>query len=101
MALVGLVASLGKCGGLLWWARWVPSWTAWLGPHDPLGEGSLRSDGYAPDGAGGLYQILTTILPGFGSFRYPSKLLTLTSLAVAGLAGEGWDRIVAVARAAR
>jgi hypothetical protein len=94
MALIGLVASLGKCGGLLWWARWVHSWTVWLGPHDPLSEGSLRTDGYAADGTGGLYQLLATILPGFGAFRYPSKLLTLTSLGIAGLAGEGWDRIV-------
>jgi hypothetical protein len=94
IALLGLVSSLGKFSGPLWWARWLPSWTAWLGPHDPMGEGSLRTDGYAADGAGSLYQVLATLLPGFGSFRYPCKLLSLTSLAIAGLAGEGWDRIV-------
>lgn len=33
------------------------------------------------------------ILPGFGGFRYPSKLLVGVNLAVAGLAGFGWDRV--------
>ena len=31
-------------------------------------------------------------LPGFQQFRFPSKLLSFTALAVAGLAGLGWDR---------
>jgi hypothetical protein len=34
-------------------------------------------------------------LPGFRSFRYPPKLLVLWSLAVAALAGLGWDRLAA------
>ena len=31
--------------------------------------------------------------PGFGLFRYPGKLMTFVALAVAGLAGLGWDRV--------
>jgi Bacterial membrane protein YfhO len=34
---------------------------------------------------------MAMMLPGFQQFRFPSKLLTLASLAVAGLAGLGWD----------
>src|SRR5262249_21780122 len=33
------------------------------------------------------------VLPGFGLFRYPAKLLTFAALAVAVLAGAGWDRL--------
>jgi hypothetical protein len=42
---------------------------------------------------GGIYAVLAALLPGFGMFRYPSKLLVLASLAPAGLAGYGWDRV--------
>ncbi len=47
------------------------------------------------DGDGGVYWLLSTLLPGFRQFRYPSKLLSFTVLAVAGLAGIGWDDVVA------
>lgn len=33
------------------------------------------------------------LLPGFGSFRYPSKLLTFLAVGLAGLTGLGWDRV--------
>ncbi len=35
------------------------------------------------------------MLPGFGVFRYPGKLLTFAAAATAVLAGAGWDRAVA------
>jgi hypothetical protein len=35
------------------------------------------------------------VLPGFGAFRYPSKLATFLTVAVAVLAGAGWDRATA------
>ena len=95
VALVGLVASFGKFGGPLWWVRWVPSWVASLGPHDPIADGSLRTDGFLPDGTFSLYNLLATVVPGFGLFRYPGKLLPITALAIAGLAGGGWDRVAA------
>ncbi len=31
------------------------------------------------------------VMPGFGSFRYPSKLLTFMAVGLAVLAGLGWD----------
>ena len=95
IALFGLVASFGKFAGPLWWVRWVPSWSACLGPHDPISDGSLRTDGFLPDGTFSLYNLLATVVPGFGLFRYPGKLLPVTALAIAGLAGRGWDRVAA------
>ena len=55
---------------------------------------SLRDDGFLDDGAGSPYGLLATLLPGFGVFRYPSKLLTFAAVALAALAGAGWDRLV-------
>ena len=91
VALVGLVASLGKYGGPLWWVRWGP-FASVLGPHDPL-MGQPRPDHFLPDGTGSFYGILSMLLPGFGSFRYPSKLLTFMAVGLAILAGLGWDRV--------
>lgn len=44
------------------------------------------------DPIGGLYWILNILIPKFSEFRYPAKLLTLTTLCLACLAGIGWDR---------
>ena len=79
VALVGLVASFGKFAGPLWWVHWDPSWSASLGPHDPIADGSLRTDGFLPDGTFSLYNLLATVVPGFGLFRYPGKLLPVTA----------------------
>jgi hypothetical protein len=97
LALVGtvaLAASLGRFGGPLWLARWLPGAAAWLGPHDPL-QRVDRVDGYLDDGQGSVYGLLALVLPGFSLFRYPAKLLPLAALAAAGLAGLGWDRLAA------
>ena len=86
-----MLGSLGKYGGPLWWTRFGPL-SAVLGPHDP-------AFGQTPHGwrhrrpAGSLYHLLTIILPGFGSFRYPSKLLPFLAVSLAVLAGLGWDRL--------
>ncbi len=93
IAVVGLVASFGKYGGPLWWARWGP-FDVTLGPHDPL-RGRPRFDPYFQDSAGSLYSVLVMLLPGFGAFRYPSKFLTFFTAALAVLAGVGWDRVTA------
>jgi hypothetical protein len=91
VAVVGLLASFGKYGGPLWWARWGP-FSAALGPHDPA-HGQHRLDDSLHDGAGSPYGLLSMLLPGFGMFRYPSKLLTFTAVGLAVLAGAGWDRV--------
>jgi len=94
LALVGLgvVASFGRFLGPLWWLRWVRGVPGVLGPADPSGF-ELRSDGLLVDGSGSPYGLLAMVLPGFGLFRYPGKLMTFIALAVAGLAGLGWDRV--------
>jgi len=95
VAIVGLFASMGEYTSPIWWARWDPSFATLLGPHDSNDEMGLRLDGKLRDGDGGFYWFVSTILPGFRQFRYPSKLLTLTALGLSGLAGIGWDRLLA------
>ena len=90
---MSLWAAFGEFGSPLFWARCVPSWTSALGPHDPTNFGELRDDGFLRDGDGGLYWLMAMVLPVFHTFRYPSKLLSFTVLALAGLAGLGWDRV--------
>jgi hypothetical protein len=95
IAIVSLAASLGEFGGPLWWARYHPAVAAAVGPHDPADTLPIRADGQFRDGDGSFYWLLATALPGFGRFRFPSKLLSFTALAAAGLAGLGWDRLAA------
>ena len=92
VAVVALAASLGKFASPLWWARWLP--ISGLGPHDPDNL-EWRGDAYLDDGAGSPYAMLAALLPGFGAFRYPVKLLTFFAAALAVLAGAGWDRLLA------
>ena len=47
---------------------------------------------YLRDSDGSFYWWLSTVLPGFRQFRYPAKLFTFTALALAALAGLGWDQ---------
>jgi hypothetical protein len=44
---------------------------------------------------GGIYTLMAGFLPGFGAFRYPAKLTVLAALGACGLAGFGWDRLLA------
>jgi hypothetical protein len=88
--VLGVVASFGRFAGPLWWLRWIRGVPELLGPADPTGF-ELRSDGFLVDGTGSPYGLLEAVLPGFGMFRYPSKLWTFAALAIAGLAGLGWD----------
>lgn len=90
LALVGLAAGFGRFGGVLFWARAIPGVAATLGPHDPL-YSLPRRDAFLEDAAGSPYLMLGALLPGFGLFRYSSKLLTLAAVAAAALAGLGWD----------
>ncbi len=91
VALVGLAASFGKYGGPLWWARLGP-FASTLGPHDSLIAQPHAGD-FVHDGAGSVYGLLSMVMPGFGSFRYPSKLLTFMAVGLAVLAGLGWDHV--------
>lgn len=42
---------------------------------------------------GGLYWLMVVLLPGYASFRYPAKLLTLAAIALSMLTAVGWDRV--------
>ena len=95
IALISLLASMGEYGGPLWYARCVPALAKYLGPHDPPDTTSIRADLKLRDGDGSVYGVMAIILPGFGGFRYPAKLMTFTCMAVAGLAGIGLDGLLA------
>lgn len=97
IAVLSLVASFGEFASPTWWARLNPGLAAEaaLGPHDSNDVAAIRMDGHLRDGDGSLYWLLATALPGFRQFRFPSKLLTFTALALTALAGLGWDALVA------
>lgn len=97
--VVSLLAAIGEYTGPLFWARYVPEIARDLGPHDKLEEASTRLDGYLRDGQGGIYWLLSKTLPGFASFRYPAKLMTLVVLAGSVLAGWCWDELARGRRA--
>jgi hypothetical protein len=42
---------------------------------------------------GGVYWLMTTFLPAYVNFRYPAKLLVVSTLALSQLAAFGWDRL--------
>ncbi len=81
--------------------RGGPPWRAWLsavalvGSVAALGHYLDPATWFGRAGGGSPYRLMTALLPGFGGFRYPSKLLIFVGLALAGLAGAGWDRVVA------
>jgi hypothetical protein len=102
IAIASALGALGQYTGPIWLARTAialahsprtqPLGDA-LGPVDVLGDMPIRRDGFLRDGDGSVYWWLATLLPGFTQFRYPAKLFTYTALALAALAGIGWDRI--------
>ena len=95
IALISLLLSLGEYTGPLFWARFSPSLTPLISVHDKENDPALRYDRHLRDGDGSLYWLLATGLPGFRQFRFPSKLLTFTVLALSALAAGGYDKILA------
>ena len=95
VALLSLLLSFGEYTGPLYWARFAPSLTPLIGVHDTEKDPALRFDRHLRDGDGSLYWIMATGLPGFRQFRFPSKLLTFTVLALSALAAGGFDRLLA------
>jgi hypothetical protein len=93
VAVVSLAASFGEYAGPIWWARLAPGAAAVLGDPDPAGIMGIRPDGKLRDGDGSPYWAMATFLPGFKVFRFPSKLLTWTTLALAALAAQGLDAL--------
>ncbi len=94
VAAVSLIGGFGEYASPIWAARqFVPALVPVIGPHDPLNTNSVRLDGWLRDGDGSPYCLMAGLLPGFHTFRFPSKLLSFTALALAALAGLGWDRV--------
>jgi hypothetical protein len=104
VAVVGLLGSFGEYGSPLFYARLASRAGTPGGPDDSTVAGqvagagaiagaSATTTGAIRDGDGGLYWLLATGLPGFGQFRYPGKLLTLTVLGLSSLAARGWDAL--------
>jgi hypothetical protein len=101
IAAASVALSLGEFGSPLYLARFSKRIAAKMGPHDMAVEATIRFDRQLRDGDGSPYWFLATALPGFRQFRFPSKFLTLTTLALAALAGQGWDALMAGDRSQR
>ena len=96
MLVVSLLAAMGYHASPILWARWWGGWEPTLGAIEPAFSWQVRQDGRLRDGDGGVYWLLASALPGFGSFRYPPKLLVFALAGgVSVLAGAGWDRLAA------
>ncbi len=90
------------------WLSWIACGSlvasfGWYGPGWLIGSLPAAWTGEPLDGGvgaptGGLYWLMVTILPGYAYFRYPAKLLTIASLAVALLAALGFQRVLMAER---
>jgi hypothetical protein len=94
VATASFIAGLGEHASPIWYARRFPEMVKLLGPPDPGETQPIRSDGHLRDGDGSPYWMMSTVLPGFRTFRYPGKMFTFTCLALCALAGAGWDRVL-------
>lgn len=88
LALVMLWASIGKFGGPMW--LFDPNLGKNINSARVENPNEYKRYGHSD----GLYRILEETVPGFRSFRYPAKMLVVTTLALVMLAGLGWDRLV-------
>ncbi len=79
-ALVAVLGSLGYYG------------LGWLVHELRAAAGAPPEAGLLAGPVGGLYWLLTVLLPGYVYFRYPAKLLVVATLALSLLAAQGWDR---------
>jgi hypothetical protein len=102
IALIGALGAMGQYTSPIWATRTAIALTgspqlarlaADLGPLGAPGDSPIRQDGFLKDGDGSIYWLMATFLPGARQFRYPEKLFSLTSLALAALAGTGWDLV--------
>ena len=74
------------------WGIYGPGWFGRV-LSEPGGLASLRPR--AGDQTGGIYWLLTRLVPGWTAFRYPAKMATPAALALSLLAGIGLDRFFA------
>lgn len=98
IVLGGMAASLGKYASPLWWSGWEANARP---PQVPASAPPGLSHGFRGDGFGSPYGMLATLLPGFRTFRYPTKIVIFPAVGLAVLAGMGWDRVLEAAESAR
>jgi len=82
--LLAVVASFGFYG-----LGWLIQEIRVAAGHDLMDWGPLGGP------FGGLYWLMTVLLPGYAYFRYPAKLLVVAALGLSVLAAIGWDRVLA------
>ncbi len=80
LTLAAVLASFGWFG--IGWLVHEISIAAGADPHGPWAVGSP---------VGGLYWLMTVLLPGYIQFRYPAKLLVVAALTLSLLSARGWD----------
>jgi hypothetical protein len=81
MFVLGMAGSLGAYG--IGWLTDQLRWVVW---------GDVAGRTWLGPQVGGLYWLMTLLLPGYALFRYPAKLLVMATLALSLLAALGWDR---------
>lgn len=113
IVIVSILGSLGQHTSPIWLVRVIDRMQkpeareamrtgVYKGSDSLLGIGAvdrydcnpIRQDGYLRDGDGGFYWMMSTFLPGFRQFRYPSKMLTFACFGLSVLAGLGWERVL-------
>lgn len=87
MVLLSVMAALGEYG----WG-WIANETRYLL------DGPEYERSHALPGVGGLYWLLTVLVPGYISFRYPAKWWTIAALGLSVLAAKGWPCLWARSR---
>ncbi|MBN2023141.1 MAG: hypothetical protein JW809_10145, partial [Pirellulales bacterium] len=78
-AVLAVLAALGWYG------------LGWLAAECRAACGITADGGTLGYPVGGLYWLMTVLLPGYVYFRYPAKLLVVAALALGVLAARGWD----------
>jgi len=77
LVVLAILASFGWCG------------LTWLIHEGQQAVGMPKVNIGPP--VGGLYWMLTVMLPGYVYFRYPAKLLIIAALALSMLSARGWE----------
>lgn len=79
VVVLAIVASFGWYG------------PGWLLQEIRIAAGADLDHGFVGAPVGGLYWLMTVVLPGYVYFRYPAKLLVVAALGLSLLAARGWD----------
>ena len=90
LLVAGAILAIGNYASPSFWARVFQSNASNLKPD--AGDGMVAE--IDQSGTGSPYWFLASVLPGFGSFRYPGKFAVLASLGLCGLAALGFEQLL-------